>query len=308
MGIDEYSSSDPRHKRQTFAIRIGYNGVEYNGYQIQKGSNDDIVTVEGDISQALGHSINAAGRTDSNVSAISQIISFHSYENLTPASILEKLENSKACQSKRLGAWDCYRVPRKFHALFSATWRRYLYLLPLKTVDEVDSNNRYDIDVSFVNVMFQKLEGLPLSYNAFAYREWIDKSKREKGDTCILYKACAFIVDLDLANADTKNVVRPAMCVELVGDRFLRRMVRILVATACRESLLPLNERCSEKLLNICKEGDRKKSALAISGIGLSMGGVGYDLDAFRKPKHGASKKKRKIENTQESNEINEIK
>ena len=305
MGIDEYSSSDPRHKRQTFAVRIGYNGVEYNGYQIQKGSNDDIVTVEGDISQALGHSINAAGRTDSNVSAISQIISFHSYEDLTPAIILEKLENSRACQSKRLGAWDCYRVPRKFHALFSATWRRYLYLLPLQTVDEVHGR-RYDIDVSFVNVLFQKLEGLPLSYNAFAYREWIDKSKREKGDTCILYKACAFIVDLDLEHADSESIGKPAMCVELVGDRFLRRMVRILVATACRESLLPSNERCSEKLLNICKDGDRKKSALAISGIGLSMGGVGYDLDAFRKPKHGASKK-RKIENTQESNESNEI-
>ena len=89
MGVEEYNSSDPRHKRQTFAVRIGYNGIEYNGYQIQKGT-EGVVTVEGDIFNILGQSTNAAGRTDSHVSAISQVISFHSYDNLTPQSILDK--------------------------------------------------------------------------------------------------------------------------------------------------------------------------------------------------------------------------
>ena len=37
VGIDEFTSNDPRFKRQTFAIRIGYNGSKYNGYQRQKG-------------------------------------------------------------------------------------------------------------------------------------------------------------------------------------------------------------------------------------------------------------------------------
>jgi len=295
IGKDEYNSTDPRHKRQTFAIRIGYNGCEYNGYQMQKGNNN-INTVEGDIYNALGLSTNAAGRTDNNVSAISQIISFHSYENITPQDILKKLKDSDACKLKRLGAWDCYRVPRKFHALFSATWRRYLYLLPLK-MNEVNNNIIYDIDVQFVNLLFSKLEGLPLSYNGFAYREWIDINKGDNGDICTLYKACAFLVDLDASSFDNihhdnNNLKKPAMCVELIGTRFLRRMVRILVATACRESLLPLTIRDPDKLLNICKEGDRKKAHSSINGIGLAMAGVGYNIDDL-KPKHGVSKKRK---------------
>ena len=36
-GAEEFASNDPRFKRQTFAIRIGYDGSKYNGYQRQKG-------------------------------------------------------------------------------------------------------------------------------------------------------------------------------------------------------------------------------------------------------------------------------
>jgi hypothetical protein len=42
VGIDEFSSNDPRYKRKTFAIRIGYNGSKYNGYQRQKGTYETV--------------------------------------------------------------------------------------------------------------------------------------------------------------------------------------------------------------------------------------------------------------------------
>lgn len=38
-GLIEFNSNDPRYKRQTFAIRIGYDGSSYNGYQRQKGDS-----------------------------------------------------------------------------------------------------------------------------------------------------------------------------------------------------------------------------------------------------------------------------
>lgn len=38
-----------------------------------------------------------------------------------------------AVQPGVLRAWHAERVPRSFHATFSAHWRRYLYLLPLCT-------------------------------------------------------------------------------------------------------------------------------------------------------------------------------
>ena len=39
IGLEEFNSSDPRFKRLTFALRIGYDGSKYNGYQRQKGNS-----------------------------------------------------------------------------------------------------------------------------------------------------------------------------------------------------------------------------------------------------------------------------
>merc|ERR1711871_638188 len=88
------------------------------------------------------------------------------------------------------------------------------------------------------------------------------------------------------------------MCIELVGDRFLRRMVRIIAATAIRESVL--ENRNEEILLDICNgnysinrndgcdkmreedvalNGDvNKLASVAIMGEGLCFCGVGFDL------------------------------
>ena len=40
IGIEEFTSNDPRFKRQTFAARIGYDGSKYHGYQMQKGAQN----------------------------------------------------------------------------------------------------------------------------------------------------------------------------------------------------------------------------------------------------------------------------
>ena len=61
------------------------------------------------------------------------------------------------------------------------------------------------------------------------------------------------------------------LCVELVGNRFLRRMVRVLVATAMRESI-PAAARypgADDSLLRIAEERDRLASAPAAPGEGL---------------------------------------
>lgn len=39
VGELEYSSDDPRYKKKTFALRIGYAGDKYHGFQMQKGTS-----------------------------------------------------------------------------------------------------------------------------------------------------------------------------------------------------------------------------------------------------------------------------
>jgi len=151
IGYMEFQSGDPRFKRQTFALRIGYDGTQYNGFQMQKGV-EGLRTVEDDIEIALKRKVVAAGRTDKEVSAISQIICFSTFEDLTSADFITQLKQSEAVHSGRLNVWDCKRVPKRFHALFSATWRRYLYIFPLNP----GSYNGVDVDIPFVNECLNK--------------------------------------------------------------------------------------------------------------------------------------------------------
>jgi tRNA U38,U39,U40 pseudouridine synthase TruA len=339
----EFLSLDNRYrKRQTFAVRLGYVGSCYSGFQTQKGANG-VHTVEDDIRVALrGHGTYGAGRTDSGVSAVSQVIGFFT-TNMEKSGddIIAMMQASEPVKSGRLSVYDCYRVPKKFNARSTATWRRYLYLFPL---NEGKYEGGFDVDMSFINRMFQRIQGQELGFNGLATGE--DRNVGEGSlDYCTLFRARAFVVDLasgthtfdwqqqqeqqeqcidgEMVSSATAAVAEgvassaatasvasatpssssagaggagadeaaspsssssppytstgKAMCVELVGSRFLRQMVRVLVATATRESVLPDGERNVDLLMEICKSRDRTKTSVPLPGEALCFCGVGYD-------------------------------
>lgn len=140
IGYDsEFKSKDTLYSlRKTYAIRLGYVGTYYYGYQTQNKANESIVTIEDEIMTALGKIGHAAGRTDRNVSAISQIICVTYKKDINSDDILEKLNSLPSSQSGILRAYECARVPRKFNARARAIWRRYIYLFPLNSLDEMD--------------------------------------------------------------------------------------------------------------------------------------------------------------------------
>lgn len=145
----EFLSKDSLYtSRRTYALRIGYQGRKYMGYQTQNRVSDDYITVEDDIKTILDIIPNSAGRTDRGVSAISQIVCFASKKLEEPSDILARFHQRQSILNNRIVAYDCVRVPRKFNARARAVWRRYLYLFPLTTTDS--------IDVSFINQMFEK--------------------------------------------------------------------------------------------------------------------------------------------------------
>ncbi len=70
-----------------------------------------------------------------------------------------------------------------------------------------------------------------------------------------------------------------ALLVELVGSRFLRRMVRVLVATALRESIPGAGRVAgggADALVQLAQEQDRSATALPAPAAGLCFAGVGY--------------------------------
>lgn len=254
--------------KHTFALRIGYLGTRYNGYQRQKAGLEGIQTVEDDIVNCLKYTSVAAGRTDKDVSALSQVVTFSTHDAITPEDIAERFRAAEPCCSGRMCLFEVLRVPRRMHSNFMATWRRYTYLFPIKSIPH-EAGESHDVDVGFVKAALQHLEGKMLHYNAFAYGEVNMTAYGEYDDLCILYHTNASIVQLSAT---------PALCIELVGNRFLRRMVRIIASTTAREASFPAQQRDVERLVKITLVGARSACALPAPGAGLALTGVGYDL------------------------------
>lgn len=89
-------------------------------------------------------------------------------------------------------------------------------------------------------VLFDRLENCELPYNAFSFGEDMMRGEGLQSN-CTLYRAQARLIDLKSKNLLSGNEVygedvrassSPAICIELVGSRFLRRMVRILLVSA----------------------------------------------------------------------------
>ena len=298
----EFSSQDYRYtKRQTLAVRVGYDGTCFQGYQSQAGKNG-VKTVEDDLKVALGGQSAGygAGRTDSGVSALSQVVGFHTTNmKLTGDDVLARMRASEPVTSGRLNAYECFRVPKSFNARSCATWQRYLYLFPL---NRGLHDGGIDVDLAFVQQALARIEGRELPYNGLAVGDDRNVGDGLK-DFCTLYRAQAFIVDIGQSGADVDANANPgtgpgadaagavgeestegngeptgqAICVELVGSRFLRQMVRIIVATAVREGVRPPAERRVSVLEDICLSRDRTQASVPVPGEALCFSGVGYD-------------------------------
>jgi tRNA U38,U39,U40 pseudouridine synthase TruA len=214
-------------------------------------------------------------------------------------------ETSAGCVEGKLRIFQCVQVPRSFHALFSATWRRYIYAFPLRTKPADETREKFsagtkwfpavvyplagesnitttasvDVDCAYINEALSRLVGRSLHYNAYATGEHLHGGEPDPKDLCILHKAHCRVVDISefhrlidpQSPACTEEVkesalsssmgegatVRHALFVELVGNRFLRKMVRRLTATAIRESIKADEFKDVEALVKIGESRNR---------------------------------------------------
>ena len=209
-------------------------------------------------------SIQVAGRTDAGVHAISQICRLRVYrrdmeemvkvgyntggssedndEGSTMSTIVDKLHTevrqSLSSIDLPISVTDITEVDRSFHPSFTSSCRAYVYLVDLtespslwSTDDMVVLERRVD----YLNKLLTNLEGKPLKYIGLSY------GKLETQDsTRTLFHARARLVRLVGRSHDQSkqepetedDLPKMAVCIELVGNGFLRRMVRLLVECA----------------------------------------------------------------------------
>lgn len=261
-----YAPQNSRRKRRTQSFRLdfAYDGRCFCGWQRQCETSDNIheeqahsVTlpsaqrvVEERIESAFGTSDNkdvdvrVAGRTDSGVHAFRQIgrvrirdprVPFNN--SLTAMEPLEEyllqLLNSHYCQNSRKAngltspSWRCWSVTpvnELFHPQFRAKNRSYVYLIDAYAIASLSNIDAFEF-VQILDSMLRRLEGIDLDYYSFSYGKITTQNT-----ICRLEHARARYM-----REPTRD--KPVIAIELTGNRFLRRMVRILVNASVRCAL-----------------------------------------------------------------------
>ncbi|KAL5225903.1 hypothetical protein ABZP36_012542 [Zizania latifolia] len=289
-----------RWERANFKIVLSYHGGSFDGWQKQPGLN----TVQGLVEKHLGKFVDekkakqlearslpiegyaaVAGRTDKGVTALQQVCSFYTWRKNVKSGDIKDTINKAAPEKLRL--LHVSEVSREFHPNFAAKWRRYLYIFPLdedaKSISGEEQSTKilkgpeYNIkpqsfDVDKVDKIIRQLEGKSLSYKMFARDTQALRSVGPPTE-CFMFHSRAAVVKLHSADENCEEGMS-AVCIELVANRFLRKMVRVLVATTIREAAAGAEE---DALLNLMEATCRRATAPPAPPLGLCLVDVGYD-------------------------------
>lgn len=231
--------------RVTYRATIAYDGSAFAGFSRQK----DQRTVEGTLLDALRTlmpeitTVACGGRTDKGVHATGQVISFWSRGPLDLDALFTVLDRSAP---NALAVRDLRVVPRRFHASFSATARSYSYF----------HRDDGQADVDALDALVDRLVGRRC-FSAFA-------RDTPKGRSTVRR----------LLSARVRRWGPDLVRFDLRAEGFLRRQVRVTVATALREAALGAP---ADRLAELALRADRRATAPAIDGGGLYLVGVDYD-------------------------------
>lgn len=167
-----------------------------------------------------------------------------------------------------------------------------------------------DVDPVVVNAMLQHLQGKRLNYHSYAR-----DTPQGKDCVCTVQIARASLVWLPhgqtiaqhdaqqqqqqqpagspgtavepaAGSSEAAEAGQPCLAVELVADRFLRKMVRVLVGTVVREAVAIKRQGQEdaaggpdrhEQLLRLAECMDRRVTGSPAPGLGLCFADVGYD-------------------------------
>lgn len=263
---DDNDSKDNRQEQQRcFLLRLVYRGSDFCGWQTQP-KNVDLPSVQQTLEECLaeleGNKVNirVCGRTDAGVNAIGQVARYRSRQKDMTAKLVQDHLRRHLPSTTTMGlrCLDVLPVTKSFHPSFGAQARAYLYLLDTTTiVNPTSLAQRLDIQL-------KTLQGRTLDYVALSYGRI-----KTQTSICTLYHAQAHVVQ------DTQTG-QYAIAVELVSDRFLRRMVRLLVENALRFALRPIPQ-SSDTLLELVESRDRSQSAKPSPPDGLVFVGAIFE-------------------------------
>ena len=272
--VDPNIPSNRKRKTISYRLDLAYRGTAFCGWQTQVQNTSNRTTVPPpqrttrllpavqDVVQAAldDRNVRVAGRTDAGVHAVGQVARVR----CDPRVSIDQLRQQLQAAALENGNWACRRilpVTHSFHPTFGATSRSYVYLIDANPEWQRRLGPVSDF-VKRLNGVLTPLEGQTLPYLALSYGKLKTSTSH-----CTLHHVRARLV--------TWRRHEPVVAIELTGDRFLRRMVRILVATAVR--LAADVDDDPRALYDIVQSMDRRQAALPAPAAGLVFLTASYE-------------------------------
>jgi len=229
-------------------MELAYDGQRFAGFARQPG----LRTVEGLIRARLAglvpdlRSWAVGGRTDRGVHAVGQVVSFRTRRAVPPVRVAAAVAPA---DDPDLAVLDIRRVAGRFHAQFSARQRRYAYFW----TDGCD----FEL-LPALRRLLDPLVGRH-DFTAFARDTPAGRSTRRR----------VVATDVRLARIDERAALR----FDIAAEGFLRRQVRVLVATALREARAGASP---SRLLELLATCDRRLTAPPAPPDGLYLTKIVY--------------------------------
>ena len=245
-----------------YFIYLGYNGKNFNGWQIQPNG----ITVQQSIEEALATLLRkpvpvvGAGRTDAGVHARLMVAHFDWEDEVADLSFLE--EKLNRLLPKDIAIYQIVPVIPEAHARFDATSRTYKYYITTKK----DPFN-YDL----VYKMSGKIDFERMNDSCRILFDYIDFTSFSKLHTDVKTNNCRIYEAGWLQDGDV-------WVFTIRADRFLRNMVRAIVGTLLEVGRGKLT---LEGFRNVIEQKDRCKAGISVPGHALFLVNVTYPEHLF---------------------------
>ncbi len=240
-------------------LRLEYDGTEFSGWQIQPDERTVQGTLESAIAQITGSSIRvqAAGRTDTGVHALDQVVNFPYDGDRTPNEIARSLNGVLPSDVCVLSA---DRVSDAFHARYDARCRAYEYRI---TRRRRAIGRPYawwvkaHLDVDHMNRAARRLVGSH-DFTSFC----VAAEERES-------RVC------DVTRCSWRTPDSDTLVFDIEANRFVRSMVRSIVGTLVDVGRGTLDE---QRVVKILEAKDRREASSTAPPMGLFLKRVDYEV------------------------------
>lgn len=281
-----------------YKLIIQYDGTQFSGYQIQ--NDPEVTTVQGELQRILSIifdrdiQITCAGRTDRDVHALGQVVTFNTEREMDTANLKRALNG---LLRGLITVSSIELKPPRFHARFTATARKYVYLLDNSPEPHSLLRNRaywvpLPLDVEKMKQTVKLFEGRH-DFTRFAknYRD-VEKPVRDL-DRAEIFNVDDYLSSFlpagttgslygNIAEGTPMGYVSQLLIPDrnliffyFEGKSFLHSMVRMMVGNLVK---VGHDQMKPEDIRDMLKTGSRVKSnAINVPGYGLYLVGVGYE-------------------------------